>query len=207
MNKQSVIIDYSKLPDSELDNFAQGVHNSLSGNANFTWAATVLPALLTNIVSYRTKLEIAANGTAKDVTSKNVAKISLLDFLRTTATDVNRQANGDLLKLQSSGFKITKTPAKKGIMPKPTGFKVKTGDNSGEILFQMDAYTEADMYYFYSAAVPAPVDMTDWRLTPSTTRKKNISGYTPDKQYELRCAYKGTEDAMVYSDALLLFAQ
>lgn len=207
MSKQSVIIDYSKESDKELDNFAQGVYNSLLANANFTWAATVLPLLLTNVTTYRTKLEAARIGTAKDITAKNIAKGVLTDQLRVISGDVNRQAAGDLFKLQSSGLKLAKIPSKKGVLPKPTGFSVKTGANKGEFLFLVDAHTDANMYYFFSASTPAPANIGDWRLIPSTTHKKNITDYIPGTQYELKCAYKGTEDALVFSDSLMLFAQ
>lgn len=207
MLKQSVLISYIKLQELELDNFSQGVYNSLKGNTNFTLETTVLPQLQTNILAYRSKLEVSVSGSSKDIVAKNNIKTILLDQLRTIAIDINRQANNDLVKLQSSGFKLAKKSTKKGVLPKPTGFNVKTGANSGELLFTTDANKDANMYYFYSVQVPAPIDINSWRLIPSTTRKKNVSGYVPGKQYELKCAYKGTEDTLIYSESILLFAQ
>jgi len=49
--------------------------------------------------------------------------------------------------------------------------------------------------------------MAEWRLTIPTTRRKNISGYTPGKGYELQCDYKGSEDALALSDSILIYAQ
>jgi hypothetical protein len=207
MAKGSVIIDYGRDPDNELDNYAQSVYNALFSNPNFVWGEGVLASFLTNINDYANKLEIAKNGSTLDTAIKNAAKLVLTDQMRVLATEVNRQANGDILKLQSSGFTLAKERAKTGILPKPTGFKVKSGTNSGDILCDVDANTDADMYFFYSAPVPAPANINDWRLTPSTTRKKNISGYTPGKQYEFKCAYKGSDDALAFSDSIFLYAQ
>jgi len=207
MKKPSVIIDYTKLPENEIDNFSQIVYNSLNPNLAFTWEATVMPTFLASILSYRKSLETAQTGNSKDVVAKNIAKDIVTDKLRILGKEVNRQANFDLLKLRSSGLELAKEPTKKGILAKPTGFQVKSGDNSGDLLFSVDANSDADIYNFYSAPVPATVNLIDWRLTPVTTRKKNISGYTPGKQYELKCAYKGTADALIYSDSIFIFAQ
>lgn len=205
MNKHSVIIDYSREPDKELDNLAQSAYNSLNPNTNFTWAATVMPAFLTGITSYRTKLETAQVGTTKDVLAKNVAKQALADQMRTIALEINRQAAGDLVKLTSSGFTLAKEPSPKGVLPKPTGFKVERGTNSGDIRFVVDANTDAARYNFYSALTPASTNMDEWRLISSSTRKKNVSGYIPGKQYAFVCAYQGTEDTLVYSEPILLY--
>jgi hypothetical protein len=138
---------------------------------------------------------------------KNEARVALLENLRTIGMEINLQANNDLLKLQSSGFHLAKERSKVGILPKPTGFTVKSGDNSGDLLCNVDANPNASMYNFYSAPVPAPANINDWRLTPSTNRKKNIPGFIPGKQYELKCAYQGSEDTLIYSDSVFIFAQ
>ena len=207
MEKSSVIISYSKLSDADLDNFSQVVYNALNGNANFTFATTILPALLTKCTTYKGKVEAAYSNNPKDIAAKNAAKADLLDTLRSMAVSVNQQANGDLIKLKSSGFVLAKTPSPRGVLPKPTGFSVKSGNNSGDLLFTVDALKEATMYFFYSATVPAPEKMTEWRLTPSTARKINVSGFVPGKQYAVCCAYKGSEELLVYSDKILIFAQ
>lgn len=141
----------------------------------------------------------------RGVTAKNVAKQALVDQMRVIALEINRQAAGDIIKLTSSGFTLAKEPTPKGVLPKPTGFKVERGDNSGDILFLVDANSDADRYNFYSAAVPAPENINEWRLVSSSTRKKNVSGFTPGKQYAFKCAYQATEDTLVYSDTILMF--
>jgi len=207
MSKPSVITDYSKVTDSELDSFAEAVYAALNPNPSFTWEGTIMQDFSAATEVYRLRLNRSLNGSASDTTAKNVSRAVLLDMLRTMALEVNLQANEDIVKLQSSGFMLSKTRSRVGVLPKPTNFKVKSGDNSGDLLCTVDANTNASVYNFYSAPAPAPASMADWRLTISTTRKKNISGFAPGKQYELKCAYKGSEDALVFSDSILIYAQ
>ena len=102
MYKAEVITDYSKLPDHDLDNFAQKVYNSLNPNTNFTWAATVMPGLTTDITSYKSKLEAPTVVT----TAKNAAKKKLAKTLHTIAASVNTQADGDINKLKETDVVI-----------------------------------------------------------------------------------------------------
>ncbi len=207
MSKPSVITDYSKEPEKDLDNLANGVYKALLNNPNFTWGDQTLAVFLAKAQKYQNSLEIAQKGTTHDTNVKNADKAVLLDALKTLATEVNRQAQGDLIKLGTSGFKMAKERATVGLLPKPTGFKVSSGRNSGDILCEVDALKSATVYVFFSAPVPAPDNMAEWRVTPSTTRKKNISGFIPGKQYVFKCAYQGSETELVYSDPITLYAQ
>lgn len=205
--KNSVLIDYSKLPDEELDNFSDVVYKALNPNANFTWAANVMTTFQTNITTYRAKLHAAMNGSSTDVAAKNAGRKILITSLRDIAMEVNRQSAGDLVKLRSSGLTLAKERGKVGVLPKPESFKVSTGINSGELLFKVNANESAIMYNFYAAPVPAPDDINKWRLIPSTTHKKNVAGFTPGVQYAVKCAYQGTDPHLNFSETFLIYAQ
>jgi hypothetical protein len=207
MTKQAVIIDYSRDADKDLDNFAEAVYKALNPNPNFVWDTKVMPLFKTNTDNYRTMLQAAQNGTSTDVLAKNLAKTTLTDQMREIAMEVNKQAGDDLIKLQSSGFILARGKSKVGTLPKPTGFKVSTGANSGDLLMNVDANMDTTTYNFYTAPVPAPANINDWRLTPSTTHRKNISGFTPGTQYAVRCAYLGTDPTLVFSDTVQIYAQ
>lgn len=202
-----VIVNYTNVVESELDNLSQSIYNALLNNANFTWAANVLATLRALITDYSNKYEASKNGNKASTTAKEVAKKALLTQLRVMAMQVNVQALGNELKLESSGFTLAKTPSKRGILPKPTSFRVKSGDNSGELLFEVEANADADMYLFYSCATPGHANMDSWRLVPSNKRKINVDGFAPGKQYDLRCAFKGSEEDLVFSDTITLFVQ
>ncbi len=142
-----------------------------------------------------------------DTIAKDEALKSLLALLTTMALTVNLQASGNKGKLESSGFTLAAVPGKIGVLAKPEGFKIKSGDNSGDVLLQVKPNPNADIYLFYSAPVPAPTSMENWRTIPSKKSKTNVSGYTPGKEYAFRCAYKGSEDTLIYSDIITMFVQ
>jgi hypothetical protein len=207
MGVYKVIIDYSKESDDRLSVLSESIYSCLNPNTNFTWETMVMPLFRGHIDEYRSCLEKVPAGTSADVIKKNMArKVLLIDF-HDIGTEVNYQAAGDLVKLQSSGFLLAKIPSKVGLLPKPTGFEVTSGDNSGDFLCNVKAYSKAKMYLFISAPVPSPANFIDWRQSSSSAHKTNIQGFVPGKQYELKCAYLGTEKELVYSDSIFIYAQ
>lgn len=207
MPRLDVIINYSRTPDNELVSFSHNVISSLTGNTNFKFDATLLTQFNETTTSYSNSVVKALNGTSQDVAAKNSLKGLVCECLHEIALEVNMQAKGDILKLQSSGLTLAKEPKKKGVLPKPEKFKVTSGANRGDFLCEVESNKDAFVYNFYSAPVPAPENINEWRLTPSTTRKKNITGFTPGKEYELKCAYQGSEDTLTFSDSIRIFAQ
>jgi hypothetical protein len=207
MKKETVNTDYSRMADNSLDNLAKSSYDKLVNSTHFNFAADALPRMLLLINTYRVKLDKSKKGTSTDVAEKNAAKKELVDELKAIAAEVNRQADGDLVKLTASGFTLAKKPVQVGVLPKPAGFSVKSGNNSGQLAFSTDAHKNAVMYYFYSSPVPAPANIVAWRLSPSTKCIANISGYTPGQQYECKCAYKGAAEELVYSDSIMIYAQ
>ena len=207
MAKNKVITDYSRLPDDELSVFSQAVYDALNPNENFIWEEGMMAQFQTKITTYRDLQEDARNGSSSDVLKKNVAKTALTDQLRYMAVEVNQQAGNDLVKLKSSGFQLVKSPSVVGPMPKPTNFTVKTGRNSGQLSFNVDACPNCRMYFFYESSVPAPESIEDMHLIPSTTHRKNVNGFTPGTQYKCVCAYQGSDEELVYSDPVYIYAQ
>lgn len=207
MANAKVVIDYSTVGEGDLDNLAMDVHDNLDGNTNFTWAGTEVADLKTLTEDYAKKYQDSLNGSSADTTKKNAAKKVLLKQLNGMASVVNLQANGDKTKLESSGFTLIGDSGPVGILPKPENFKVKSGANSGDLLFEVKANTNADMYLFYTAPVPEPESMDEWRTSPSNKRKVNVSGFKRGKEYACCCAYKGSEKTLVYSDTIRIIAQ
>lgn len=206
MPKLDVIIDYSRTPDNEVVTLSQTVQNKLTGNTHFKFDAALLTLLQERTTDYNTKLIKSKTGTSQDVAEKNAAKTLVFECFHEIALEVNLQAKGDLIKLQSSGLTLVKEPKKVGELPKPEKFKVIGGANQGDFQFSVEANKNALFYNFYSAPVPAPANINEWRLTPSTTHKKNVSGFTPGKEYEFKCAYQGATETIVLSDTIKAFA-
>ena len=207
MAQAKVIIDYKDVLEGELDNQGQAIFNSLTNNPNFTWANNELVTLQTLVTAYGVAYEASRNGTKANTVAKDDARKALLAQMRLMALQVNLQANGDRLKLESSGFTLVKESTKVGVLPKPTGFKVKSGSNSGDFAVEVDANSSANVYLFYFMIAPGSANINDWRLIASNKRKINVSGFSPGKQYECKCAYKGSEETVVLSDGITIYAQ
>jgi len=207
MLKPTVITGYSKETDLGLELLAQNVYNALNPNPDFIWDETIMPQFRADIEAYSIMLVKAINGTPADTLAKKEARSRVVNGLKKIASGVNLQADYDLQKLQSSGLRLAKAKAKVGILPKPSGFAVKSGGNQGSLLCRADCHRNALSYLFYSAPVPAPGNIGEWRLTPSATHKKEINGFMPGQQYELKCAYQGSEEKLVFSDSVFIYAQ
>ncbi len=207
MSINKVSIDYSRETDNGLLVFAQSVYTALNPNTNFVWEATVMPAFELDIQNYRTSLNKAVNGTSADVLKKNLDRTQLLGTLRSIANEVNYQAKGDLVKLQSSGLRMVKGHSKVGVLPKPTGFKVQSGENSGSFFFTVDSHPNTNSYLFFSALVPAPLNLYEWREISSPTHSTTAIGFIQGKQYEMKAAYQGSEKELIFSDSIFIYAQ
>jgi hypothetical protein len=207
MSSKSVIIDYSRKADAELDDFAELVYKALNPNLNFTWGTEVMPQFKTNCDNYRARLIAAASGSTADITAKNVAKAVLVENLHDIAVEVNRQADGDIIKLLSSALTLTKEREKVGTLPKPSRLKVTTGPNPGEATCTVPSNRKASMYNFYIAATPAPESIDMWRLVTSSRCTKKISGLKAGVQYTVRAAYQGASEEIIYSDPVFFYAQ
>lgn len=202
-----VITGYTRYTEDALRNAAQQACDSLNGNTNFDFTAETITRFQTEITSFDDLRMKAQNGTSADVLKKNEAKNVLIQDMHYLSVEVNQQAQSDLIKLQSSGFPLSKSRGPVGTLPKPTGFQVKSGLNSGDLLFEVDANADCQVYLFFYAAVPASDNVDEMHKFVSTTHKRNAVGFTPGTQYKCLCAYQGSETSLVYSDPVYLFAQ
>ena len=207
MPTYKVITSYAHESDMDIEAIAKSAVANLRDNSNFVWQNGEVKTLEENFANYSASLISANKGGQVEVANKNAQRKLVLGALSVIGNGVNLQANGDLLKLQTSGLTLAKLPVPVGPLPKPTGFKVVSGANSGEFLCTVDANKDASIYQFYWAAVPAPANIADWHQVSSTVRKKLMTGFTPGTQYALRCAYQGSDPSIIYSDIITIFAQ
>jgi len=207
MTTSKVITGYVRYPESELAGMAQVACDGLTGNANFVFEEGLLVRFQEHITDYTSLKAKVKNGTTADVLKKNEAKKIVLDDMHYISTEVNQQAKGDLVKLQSSGFPLAKTASPVGPLPKPTDFRVMSGRNSGELLFEVDVHERCQVYLFFFAAMPASENVSEMNKIVSTTHKRNAGSFKPGTQYKCLCAYQGSSTELVYSDPVYVFVQ
>ncbi len=118
MKTPSLLKDYSRLSDPNLDFFAQSVIVSLTGNASFP--TTHLTPSLLNLQrkeAYSTALEKFVTGYRTAIAVKQQARVALLTMMLNLATNLESIARGDRAMPGSSGL----TPASEGENVPPPG--------------------------------------------------------------------------------------
>jgi hypothetical protein len=140
-----VSLSFGRLPDTELDNFAQGVIDALTGNAAFP----APPVTLVNLQAARddltAKMAAAQTGGPADTAAKNNSRQALVTILRDVAAYVQIRCNNDPAILLSSGFEMQSTNRAQVELTKPDGFSLKNG-STGQLIARIDPVKSANMY-------------------------------------------------------------
>lgn len=207
MAKAQVIIDYSDETDQDLRLISSNVYASLNGNPYFTWPPSKLDTLKDSVDDFDFKLSEARNNDSIKIAKKNDSRVVIVSILHDMAQEVNRQANGDIVKLKSSGFILARSRGSVGPLEAPTNVKVVNGPNPGEISCSVDAHPDAIMYFFYFATVPAPENIEDWRLKHTTQHSKTFKGFKSGSLQAVICAYRGTSDELNFSKPINIYVQ
>src|SRR5947199_2178686 len=100
-----VSLSFARLPDAELDNFAQGVIAGMTGNAAYASPPVTLVNLQTARNDFTAKIAAAQTGGPPDTAAKNNSRQTLLGLLRQLASYVQINCNNDMATLPGSGFK------------------------------------------------------------------------------------------------------
>src|SRR4051794_20700789 len=101
-----VSFGFGRLSDTELDNFAQGVINAMTGNAAFPTPPVTLADLQTAQSDFTAKMAAAQTGGVADTAAKNNSRQSLITMLRDVAAYVQIRCNNDAAILLGSGFEM-----------------------------------------------------------------------------------------------------
>jgi hypothetical protein len=92
------------LPDTELDNFAQGLVDGMTGNAAYPAPPVTMANLQTAKNDFTAKIAAAQAGGPTDTAAKNNSRQTLLGTLRQLASYVQINCNNDMATLLGSGF-------------------------------------------------------------------------------------------------------
>jgi hypothetical protein len=140
-----VSLSFGKLGDFELDNFAQGVIDAITGNAAFPTP----PVTIANLQSARddltAKMAAAQTGGPADTAAKNNSRQTLIGMLRDVAAYVQIRCNDDPAILLSSGFEMQSTNRAQTELTKPTGLSLKNS-SSGQLIGRVNPVRTANIY-------------------------------------------------------------
>jgi hypothetical protein len=192
MRTQKALINFSKTKDNDLSNTAQNIVNKMSLNPYFTDPQPPLATLQDAINAYTTALVKAKDGSKEDTANKNACRLTLESTLFSLGNYVNLIAETDLVKLDSSGFPVSKVPEPIGILPAPS-LTVGYGKNPGELTIDIDVVPKASGYIVLYSQSPAPAENTEWYQILLSTSKGMLIHLTSGTKYVIKAAAISSE--------------
>lgn len=177
-----VSLGFAKLPDTELDNFAQGVRDALTGNATYPAPPVTIANLQAAIDDFTTKLAAAQMGGAADTAAKNNSRQTLVGLLRQLASYVQMNCNNDMALLLSSGFQAQNVNNAQVPLTQPEGLTIKNG-TSGQLVAKVNPVRNTSMYEGRAKA-----DGGDWLPSVFTGDSQHIifDALAPGKTYTIQ---------------------
>ena len=174
-----VSFGFGRLSDTELDNFAQGVIDAMTGNAAFPTPPVTLASLQTAQDDFTSKMAAAQTGGVFDTAAKNNSRQALITMLRDEAAYVQIRCNNDPAILLSSGFQMQSTNRAQVELTKPEGLSLKNGA-TGQLIARVAPVKSSSMY----EGRIKPID-GDWLASVFTGDSQHIifSGLTRGKDY------------------------
>lgn len=176
-----VSLGFARLSDAELDNFAQGVIDSLTGNAAYPSPPVTLTNLQAAKNDFTNKLAAAQGGGIADTAAKNNSRQTLLGMLRQLASYVQLSCNNDLAMPLTSGFQAQSTSRAQSPLEQPESLSISNG-TSGQLVASVKPVRNTSMY---EGRCKAGTD--DWQPSVFTGDSQHITfnGLTPGVVYTI----------------------
>jgi len=192
MRVQKAIISFTKVRDSELANTAQNIVNKMTTNPYFTDPQPPLTTLQNYIAAYSMALVKAKDGSKEDTANKNACRLTLETALFTLGNYVNLVAENDVVKLESSGFPLSKLPEPIGILEAPH-LTVSYGKNPGELIIEISVVPKASGYIVLYSPLPAPADNNEWYEIVFSGTRGTLTRLKSETKYVIKVAAISTE--------------
>jgi hypothetical protein len=173
-----VSFGFARLSDMELDNFAQSVIDSMTGNATYPTPPITMANLQTAKTDFTNKIAAAQAGGPADTAAKNNSRQSLLGMLRLLAAYVQMRSNNDMALLLSSGFQAQSTNRASAPLDQPQGLALKNSA-SGQLVASVTPVKNTSMY-------EGRIELdADWLPSVFTGDSQHVicDGLTPGKNY------------------------
>lgn len=196
-----LIVGFGALSQDVLLVKANHIVLSLTGNAAFPTPAPTLAVIQAAITAYEAAL--SGDQTPANTVLRKSKKKVLIQQLQLLAANLETTANGDKVKLATTGFdirkKATRTHAE---MPAPQDLRLKRG-TLGEVFATVTKVPAAKAYEL-SYAIDQAKD--PWTALPAFTTSRNMkaSGLQPKKDYWFRVRAINTNGPGEYSDPAMI---
>jgi hypothetical protein len=177
-----VSLGFARLSDGDLDNFAQGVIDAITGNATYPTPPVTIANLQAATDDFTAKLAASQTGGQADTAAKNNSRQALLGDLRQVATYVQLRCNNDLNLLLTSGFEAQSTNRASTPLQKPEGLALKNFQ-AGTLVASVGPVKNTSMY---EGRAKGPTG--DWLPSVFSGDSQHItfSGLTPGTTYTVQ---------------------
>jgi hypothetical protein len=189
-----------QLTDQPVLAIGNTVITALTGNLYFPAPSPALDVLQTAVDNYSASLAKARYGSREDRAQKNADKLTLIRLLQLESDYVNSVARGDVLKLVSSGFRLSKDP-QPVILGRPTP-RLRRGA-SGEFIVSTGAVKGAMAYKYQYTSEPAA---DNWPEVASSRATCKIENLVPGQIYTVRIVVVGRSGQVSISDTITKMA-
>lgn len=206
MRRPSLLKDYSKYSDNNLEHRAEAVMLSLNGNLNFPATVPTLANFTTIKEAFSTALEGSIDGGRTPIAIKNYARGQLLEAMRQLALNVESLAPGDRARLTSSGFELGSEGESAPPIEAPKNFVISNGINAGEIKLSVQGVQQAVSYVHEYTEDPVTPE-SKWTSRVSSSREYLFTGLQSGIRIHGRTAVIGRKGQQVYSPVLARVVQ
>ena len=171
----------------------------LKNNPAYPSPTPTLAAVQTAFEAFKVATAEAAQGGVQNTAARDARRAELVALLRQLSSYVNGTANGDLVKLLSSGFPVQKpTRAPIGPLAAPAAPVVTQGAVSGTITAAAPPVYGASSYNWSVALQSAPT--VDVQTAQTTGARAEFSGLTPGQVYLVSLNAVGAAGVSDWSD-------
>ena len=177
-----VSLGFARVPDTELDNFAQSIIDAMTGNAAYPAPPVTMANLQTAKNDFTAKIAAAQSGGPPDTAAKNNSRQMLLGLLRQLAGYVQINCNNDMAVLLGSGFQAMSTNRAQSPLDQPQSLVIKNGA-SGQLVASVTPVKNTSMY---EGRIKGPTG--DWLPSVFTGDSQHITfdGLTPGTNYTVQ---------------------
>lgn len=197
MTRIKIITSFGKYSDAELEQKAELIVDSMTGNANFTNPMPLIADLKAATTAFDTAIIKAKEGGKTEHLNREIKRHELIAMLEKLALYVQIEADGIDAVLASSGFTLSKQRQPVGILPKPQNFAVHA-ENVGIIKLSLKTIQGAKSYQYEYRKKGEKA----WEVIVFTKATLLLTELESGQQYEFRVAAIGTVLQRIYSDVL-----
>lgn len=204
MTRPKLSLGFGRLGDYALLSLANHIVLSLTGNANFPTTNPTLVTVQAAIDDFYLALTNVLRFNPATYTVKRAKRAVLVNVLQQLGLDIELQADGNMQKLQTSGFKLWQAWQRVGVLPAASITKLTQGPAKGSLKVVATAVKNAQSYQFQYALTPLTKD-TEWKTFVSTRREAVLTGLTQGAEYGIRVCAVGSNPERCFSSEVFSY--